>query len=81
MPNPRFSSQTKGKLVNAEIERVVSSIVYEGLQEYFDENPNLAKMIIDRAVNAARAREAWRVTLRVVLPNLVEIESTKRSCL
>ncbi len=60
MPNPRFSSQTKGKLVNAEIERVVSSIVYEGLQEYFDENPNLAKMIIDRAVNAARAREAAR---------------------
>jgi len=60
MPNPRFSSQTKGKLVNAEIEGVVSSIVYEGLQEYFDENPNLAKMIIDRAVNAARAREAAR---------------------
>ncbi len=60
MPNPRFSSQTKGKLVNAEIERVVSSIVYEGLQEYFDENPNLAKMVIDRAVNAARAREAAR---------------------
>lgn len=60
MPNPRFSSQTKGKLVNAEIEGVVSSIVYEGLQEYFDEHPNLAKMIIDRAVNAARAREAAR---------------------
>lgn len=60
MPNPRFSSQTKGKLVNAEIEGVVSSIVYEGLHEYFDENPNLAKMIIDRAVNAARAREAAR---------------------
>lgn len=60
MPNPRFSSQTKGKLVNAEIEGVVSSIVYEGLQEYFDENPNLAKMVIDRAVNAARAREAAR---------------------
>ncbi|MFT5904541.1 MAG: DNA gyrase subunit B [Cryomorphaceae bacterium] len=60
MPNPRFSSQTKGKLVNAEIEGVVSSIVFEGLKEYFDENPNLAKMIIDRAVNAARAREAAR---------------------
>lgn len=60
MPNPRFSSQTKDKLVNAEIEGVVSSIVYEGLQEYFEENPNLAKMIIDKAVNAARAREAAR---------------------
>ena len=60
MPNPRFSSQTKDKLVNAEIESVVSSIVYDGLQDYFDENPNLAKQIIDKAVNAARAREAAR---------------------
>jgi DNA gyrase subunit B len=60
MPNPRFSSQTKDKLVNAEIEGVVSSIVYEGLQNYFEENPNLAKIIIDKAVNAARAREAAR---------------------
>ncbi|MGB1259879.1 MAG: DNA topoisomerase (ATP-hydrolyzing) subunit B [Akkermansiaceae bacterium] len=60
MPNPRFSSQTKDKLVNAEIEGVVSSIVYEGLQAYFEENPNLAKTIIDKAVNAARAREAAR---------------------
>jgi len=60
MPNPRFSSQTKDKLVNAEIEGVVSSIVYEGLQSYFEENPNLAKIIIDKAVNAARARDAAR---------------------
>ena len=43
MPNPRFSSQTKDKLVNTEIEGVVSSIVYEGLMQYFDENPALAK--------------------------------------
>ena len=60
MPNPRFSSQTKDKLVNTEIEGVVSSIVYEGLQTTFEENPNLAKTIIDKAVNAARAREAAR---------------------
>ena len=60
MPNPRFSSQTKDKLVNAEIEGVVSSIVYEGLQSYFEENPSLAKIIIDKAVNAARARDAAR---------------------
>jgi DNA gyrase subunit B len=60
MPNPRFSSQTKDKLVNAEIEGVVGSVVYEGLQNYFEENPNLAKTIIDKAVNAARAREAAR---------------------
>jgi len=60
MPNPRFSSQTKDKLVNAEIEGVVSSIVYDGLQTYFEENPGLAKTIIEKGVNAARAREAAR---------------------
>ena len=46
MPSPRFSSQTKGKLVNSEIEGVVSSIVYEGLVQFFDENPAVAKRII-----------------------------------
>lgn len=60
MPNPRFNAQTKAKLVNSEIEGVVSSIVYEGLQAYFEENPALARMIIEKAVNAARAREAAR---------------------
>lgn len=60
LPEPRFSSQTKDKLVNTEIEGVVSSIVYEGLQAYFDENPSIAKTVIEKAINAARAREAAR---------------------
>ena len=60
MPSPRFNAQTKGKLVNAEIEGVVGSIVLEGLQTYFEENPGIAKQIIEKAVNAARAREAAR---------------------
>ena len=60
MPNPRFSSQTKDKLVNTEIEGVVSSIVYEELKTYFEENPAIARKIIDKSVNAARAREAAR---------------------
>ena len=60
LPEPRFSSQTKDKLVNTEIEGVISSIVYEGLQAYFDENPSVAKTVIEKAVNAARAREAAR---------------------
>jgi DNA gyrase subunit B len=60
MPNPRFNSQTKDKLVNTEIEGVVSSIVYEGIMQYFDENPALAKKVIEKSVNAARAREAAR---------------------
>ncbi len=60
LPEPRFSSQTKDKLVNTEIEGVVSSIVYEGIQAYFDENPAIAKTVIEKSVNAARAREAAR---------------------
>ena len=60
MPNPRFSSQTKDKLVNTEIEGVISSIVYEGLMQYFDENPALARRVIEKSVNAARARDAAR---------------------
>ena len=60
LPNPRFESQTKVKLVNTEIEGVVSSIVYEGLMAYFDTNPGVAKRCMDKALTAARAREAAR---------------------
>jgi DNA gyrase subunit B len=59
-PNPRFSSQTKEKLVNNEVEGVVSSIVYDGFNAFFEENPQIAKRIVDKVVNAARAREAAR---------------------
>ena len=54
LPNPRFESQTKVKLVNTEIEGVVSSIVYEGLMAYFDTNPGVAKRCMDKALTAAR---------------------------
>ena len=60
LPNPRFESQTKVKLVNGEVEGIVSSIVYEGLMGYFDSNPSLGKKIIDKCLTAARAREAAR---------------------
>ena len=59
-PNPRFSSQTKEKLVNNEVEGVISSIVYEGFSEFFEENPVLAKKMVEKIANAARAREAAR---------------------
>ena len=59
-PNPRFSSQTKEKLVNNEVEGVVASIVYEGFSEFFEENPTIAKRMVEKIVNAARAREAAR---------------------
>jgi DNA gyrase subunit B len=60
LPNPRFESQTKVKLVNTEIEGIVSSIVYEGLMTTFDSTPALAKKVIEKALLAARAREAAR---------------------
>src|SRR5688572_10982445 len=60
LPNPRFESQTKVKLVNTEIDGVVSSIVYDGLMTFFDNTPSMAKKVIDKALLAARAREAAR---------------------
>jgi DNA gyrase subunit B len=60
LPNPRFNSQTKVKLVNGEVEGVVNSVVYEGLMRFFDENKNIAEAIVDRCVRSARAREAAR---------------------
>ncbi len=60
MPNPRFSSQTKDKLVNTEIEGVVGGVVYEELREFLEENPAIAKTIIEKCLTASRAREAAR---------------------
>ena len=60
LPNPRFESQTKVKLVNTEVEGVVNSAVYEGLMDHFDQNPPVAKKVIEKALTAARAREAAR---------------------
>jgi DNA gyrase subunit B len=60
LPNPRFESQTKVKLVNTEIDGIVSSVVYDGLMTFFDQNPPIAKRIFDKVLTAARAREAAR---------------------
>jgi DNA gyrase subunit B len=60
LTNPRFSSQTKGKLVNNEMKPVVQSITYEGLSRFCEENPSVARKIIDKCLMAARAREAAR---------------------
>ncbi|MEP6811228.1 MAG: toprim domain-containing protein, partial [Chthoniobacterales bacterium] len=60
LPNPRFESQTKVKLVNTEIDGIVNSVVYEGLMTWFDQNPPIAKKIFEKVLTAARAREAAR---------------------
>jgi DNA gyrase subunit B len=60
LPHPRFESQTKVKLVNTEIDGIVNSLVYDGLMNHFDSNPQVAKKVVDKALMAARAREAAR---------------------
>jgi DNA gyrase subunit B len=58
--DPKFESQTKVKLLSPEVDSFVGSSTYEGLMNYFDDNPPVAKRIVDKALNAARAREAAR---------------------
>jgi len=60
VPNPQFEGQTKTKLGNGEVEGIVSSIVYDGLMTFLEQNPPVARRILDKALTAARAREAAR---------------------
>jgi len=60
LPNPQFEGQTKTKLGNSEIKGIVETVVYEYLSSFLEENPSEAKKIMEKAINAARAREAAR---------------------
>ena len=65
IPQPQFEGQTKGKL-NSPVKGPVESFLNEKLGEYFEQNPNIAKKIVGKAVDAARAREAARKAREIV---------------
>jgi len=58
MRDPQFEGQTKTKLGNSEIRGITEGIVNEGLSTFLEENPSIARKIVDKAINASRAREA-----------------------
>ena len=66
VPDPQFEGQTKTKLGNGDVRGIVESIVNEGLGEFLEENPAVAREIVGKAITAARAREAARKARELV---------------
>ncbi len=60
LPEPQFEGQTKSKLGNAEIRTMVESVVSDKIGQYLEENPSIARIVMDKCLSASRAREAAR---------------------
>ncbi|HIC09429.1 MAG TPA: DNA topoisomerase (ATP-hydrolyzing) subunit B [Aquificales bacterium] len=58
VPNPQFEGQTKGKLGNPEVKRIVESVVYDYLVKFFDKHRDILRVIVEKAIEAALARKA-----------------------
>jgi len=74
-PDPSFDSQTKSKLVSSEVKSIVENAVIESLGRYFEENPGTARKILEKAVIAAKAREAARKAREVVRKGVLDSTS------
>ncbi len=66
LPDPQFEGQTKVRLLNPEVDGIVNSVAGEGIARYLEEHPDTAKVILDKAVRAAEAREAAKKAREMV---------------